>query len=99
MAENLATDVSKCIGAEDVAELARVMPTRRFNNPSKAWKVSLFEGLEGVDVAHQTGADETVLEAAEELLEEAARWGMMEMWQGVKGMWWFVGEMLGDDGY
>ena len=102
MQENLATDASKCIADEDVQRLAEALPVKRFNNPGKAWGVVLYEGLEDAGVmaekakAHE---HEGVIEHAEELVEEVAKWGMMEMWMGAKAAWWFIGEMLGDDGY
>jgi len=101
MEENLATDSEKCITSEEVQQLAATFPTKRFNNPSTSWGVSLFEGLDGVTVAQQImkHGDETLIEQAEELAVEAAKWGMMEMWYGVKGACGFAIDMIGDDGF
>ena len=99
MKENLAADAARCITDEDVQKLAEALPVRRFNNPGKAWGVVLYEGLEDAKTKEEAREHETVIEHAEELVEGVAKWGMMEMWMGAKAAWWFIGEMLGDDGY
>lgn len=101
MQENLATDVEKCITNEEVQQLATALPTKRFNNPSTSWGIDLFEGLDGITVAQLATkrGDETLVEQAEELAVEAAKWGMMEMWYGIQGAWGFAIDMIGDDGF
>lgn len=98
LAVNTTTQVNRCITAEDAQTLA-ALPVMRFNNPSVSWGVSLFEGLEGVEIEQLVKHQETLMEEAEEFAVAAAKWGVMEMWAGVKGAWWFATEMLGDDGY
>lgn len=98
--QNLAADPARCIADADIQTLAAALPVKRFNNPSKSWGVALFEGLDGVPVELQEAVgDESVLEKAEELVEGVAKWGMMEMWAGVKGTWSFAIDMIGDDGF
>lgn len=97
--ENFAADVTRCITDDDAQLLAATLPVKRFNNPSESWGISLFEGLEGVVVEVQQHVEESVLEHAEEIAVVVAKWGMMEMWAGVKGVWSFASDMIGDDGF
>lgn len=97
--ENFATDAQRCINDEDAQKLAAALPVKRFNNPSTSWGVSLFEGLDGVSVEMQHPKDETLLEHAEELALDVAKWSVMGMWAAIKGACWFAFEMLGDDGF
>jgi alcohol dehydrogenase (NADP+) len=43
--ENFDTSTN-CVVDEDATTLAKVLPVKRFNNPSKSWGVKLYQGLQ-----------------------------------------------------